>query len=169
MVFGFPLFMALALRDVDAVHAAVVTGVLPLGTAVVGALVLRQRASRRLLGLRRGAAAPLVLAFAALAGRRRGSAAADGRCCWRVASASIGYVRRRPRLSAALPAEHVICWVLVLLAAADAAGWRWRRWPAEATAIRAASWLGFGYVTLFSMWLGFFAWYRGLALGGTCA
>jgi drug/metabolite transporter (DMT)-like permease len=26
--------------------------------------------------------------------------------------------------------------------------------------------MGFGYVSLFSMWLGFFAWYRGLALGG---
>jgi len=33
--------------------------------------------------------------------------------------------------------------------------------------VRASAWLGFGYVTLFSMWLGFFAWYRGLALGGT--
>jgi drug/metabolite transporter (DMT)-like permease len=39
-------------------------------------------------------------------------------------------------------------------------------WPADVAAIRAASWLGFGYVTLFSMWLGFFAWYRGLVLGG---
>ena len=29
------------------------------------------------------------------------------------------------------------------------------------------AWLGFAYVSLFSMWLGFFAWYRGLALGGT--
>jgi len=29
-----------------------------------------------------------------------------------------------------------------------------------------AAWGGFAYVTLFSMWLGFFAWYRGLALGG---
>ena len=33
--------------------------------------------------------------------------------------------------------------------------------------MRAAAWGGFAYVTLFSMWLGFFAWYRGLALGGT--
>ena len=33
--------------------------------------------------------------------------------------------------------------------------------------MRASAWLGFGYVALFSMWLGFFAWYRGLALGGT--
>jgi drug/metabolite transporter (DMT)-like permease len=32
---------------------------------------------------------------------------------------------------------------------------------------RASAWGGFAYVTLFSMWLGFFAWYRGLALGGT--
>jgi drug/metabolite transporter (DMT)-like permease len=31
----------------------------------------------------------------------------------------------------------------------------------------AAAWWGFAYVAVFSMWLGFFAWYRGLALGGT--
>jgi drug/metabolite transporter (DMT)-like permease len=30
-----------------------------------------------------------------------------------------------------------------------------------------AAWAAFGYVTIGSMWLGFFAWYRGLALGGT--
>lgn len=35
-VIGFPLFLGLALRQVDAMHAAVVTGLLPLGTAVVG-------------------------------------------------------------------------------------------------------------------------------------
>jgi drug/metabolite transporter (DMT)-like permease len=33
--------------------------------------------------------------------------------------------------------------------------------------VRRHSWLGFAYVALFSMWLGFFAWYRALALGGT--
>jgi drug/metabolite transporter (DMT)-like permease len=44
-VVGFPLFLALALREVDAMHAAVVTGLLPLGTAVVAAVVLRQRPS----------------------------------------------------------------------------------------------------------------------------
>ena len=30
-----------------------------------------------------------------------------------------------------------------------------------------SSWLGFAYVAVFSMWLGFFAWYRALAIGGT--
>jgi drug/metabolite transporter (DMT)-like permease len=38
-------------------------------------------------------------------------------------------------------------------------------WPSQPA--RASAWGGFAYVTLFSMWLGFFAWYRGLALGGT--
>jgi drug/metabolite transporter (DMT)-like permease len=38
-------------------------------------------------------------------------------------------------------------------------------WPAQP--VHGGAWVGFGYVTLFSMWLGFFAWYRGLALGGT--
>jgi drug/metabolite transporter (DMT)-like permease len=38
-------------------------------------------------------------------------------------------------------------------------------WPTQPA--RPSAWGGFAYVTLFSMWLGFFAWYRGLALGGT--
>ena len=31
--------------------------------------------------------------------------------------------------------------------------------------IGAMAWTGFAYVALFSMWIGFFAWYRALALG----
>jgi drug/metabolite transporter (DMT)-like permease len=38
-------------------------------------------------------------------------------------------------------------------------------WPQAP--VQPAAWGGFAYVTVFSMWLGFFAWYRGLALGGT--
>ena len=161
-VVGFPLFLALALRQVDAMHAAVVTGVLPLGTAVAAALVLRQRASFgfwvcAVIGC------AIVIAFAALQGQGRLSAA-DGLLLLSVASASIGYVAGA-RVSATLPAEQVICWVLVLslpftLPAMLAT------WPANAADVRAASWGGFAYVTLFSMWLGFFAWYRGLVLGG---
>jgi drug/metabolite transporter (DMT)-like permease len=42
-----------------------------------------------------------------------------------------------------------------------AALWAWPSAPASG-----AAWGGFLYVSLFSMWLGFFAWYRGLTLGG---
>ena len=67
------------------------------------------------------------------------------------------------QVSAVLPAEQVICWVLVgsLPFTLPLALW-W--WPEQA--VRAAAWGGFVYTGLFSMWLGFFAWYRGLALGG---
>jgi drug/metabolite transporter (DMT)-like permease len=159
-VVGFPLFLALALRHVDAMHAAVITGVLPLATALAAALSFRQRPSNgfwvcAVLGC------ALVVAFAAQQGG--GLRLADGLLLLAVSSASIGYVSGA-RLSSQMRAEQVICWVLVLslplsfpVMAAS--------WPAQP--VRASAWLGFGYVTLFSMWLGFFAWYRGLALGGT--
>jgi drug/metabolite transporter (DMT)-like permease len=37
-------------------------------------------------------------------------------------------------------------------------------WPAQP--INTSAWLALAYVGTFSMWAGFFAWYRGLAIGG---
>jgi drug/metabolite transporter (DMT)-like permease len=161
-VLGFPLFLALALREVPAAHAAVVTGVIPLATAVAAALALGHRAAPRfwvlaLLGC------GLVLAFAALEGGGR-LVAADGLLLLAVASAAIGYVAGA-RLAAERPAEQVICWVLVISLPLTLPAMALTL-PADLAAVRTPAWLGFGYVTLFSMWLGFFAWYRGLALGG---
>ena len=160
-VVGFPLFLALALREVDAMHAAVVTGVLPLATAIAAAIHLRQRPSAG-FWLCATAGCALVLAFAAHQGGGR-LVGADALLLLAVASAAVGYVAGA-QLSAQMRAEQVICWVLVLalpltLPVTLAA------WPALPA--RASAWGGFAYVTLFSMWLGFFAWYRGLALGGT--
>jgi hypothetical protein len=45
VIVGFPLFLALALRHVPSTHGAVVTALLPLSTAVLGALWFRQRPS----------------------------------------------------------------------------------------------------------------------------
>lgn len=160
-VVGFPLGIALALREVPAMHAAVVTGVLPLATAAVAAMALRQRASAgfwacAVLGC------ALVLGFAALEGGGHLSTA-DGWLLLAVLSAAGGYVAGA-KLATEMPAEQVISWVLVLsLPFTAPATLAW--WPE--TPATAAAWGGFGYVTLFSMWLGFFAWYRGLALGGT--
>ena len=161
-VLGFPLFLALALRHVDAMHAAVVTGVLPLCTAVAASLWLRQRAGLSfwlcaLLGC------ALVLAFAALQGGGR-LGAADGLLLLSVASASVGYVAGA-QLSLKLPPEQVICWVLVFSLPLTVPA-SLLAWPASVASVQPSAWVGLAYVTLFSMWLGFFAWYRGLALGG---
>ena len=81
-VVGFPLFLALALREVDAMHAAVVTGLLPLATAAIAALAFRQRPSPA-SGPARVAGSALVLAFAAWAGRRPPERRPTACCCWR--------------------------------------------------------------------------------------
>jgi drug/metabolite transporter (DMT)-like permease len=66
-------------------------------------------------------------------------------------------------IAAELPAEQVICWVLVISLPLTLPVML-ATWPDAP--VRPQAWGGFVYVTLFSMWLGFFAWYRGLALGG---
>ena len=159
-VVGFPLFLALALRRVDAMHAAVVTGVPPLATAAVAALALRQRASAGFWGCAVAGCA-LVIGYAAWQGSGALSAA-DGLLLLAVLCGAIGYVGGA-QVSASLPAQQVICWVLVLSLpfTLPAMWWLQPQQPAST-----AAWVGFAYVSLFSMWLGFFAWYRGLALGG---
>ena len=77
--------------------------------------------------------------------------------------AAVGY-GYGARLSQQMRAEHVICWALVL-ALPLTLPWAWVTRPQQA--LPDSAWWGFGYVAVFSMWLGFFAWYRGLALGGT--
>jgi drug/metabolite transporter (DMT)-like permease len=159
-VVGFPLMLALALRQVDAMHAAVVTGLIPLSTALIGTLAMRQRPSAGFWACA-FAGCGLVVSFAVWRG---GGAltAGDGLLLLAVLCTGVGYVGGA-QVAGELPASQVICWVVVLSLplTLPVALWLWPAGP-----IRAASWLGFGYVSVFSMWLGFFAWYRGLALGG---
>jgi drug/metabolite transporter (DMT)-like permease len=88
---------------------------------------------------------------------------ADGFLFAAMASAACGYVAGA-RLSQQMPPEQVICWILVGSAPLTLPA-TFLLWPTQEVVFSA--WVGFSYVTVFSMWLGFFAWYRGLALGGT--
>jgi drug/metabolite transporter (DMT)-like permease len=164
VVFGFPLFTSIAMRSVQAVHASVMLGVLPLATAVVGASLHRQRPSAgfwicALLGT------ALVVAFAVLRSGQTGLhlQTADLLLLAAMACAATGYAWGA-RLSGAMRAEHVICWALLITLPINLP-LALLQWPQ--LAIRPAAWGAFAYVAVFSMWLGFFAWYRALALGGT--
>ena len=164
VVFGFPLFTSIAMRHVEAVHASVIVGVLPLATAVVGAWLHRQRPSAA-FWLCAALGSALVVVFAVMRSGTSGLSiqAADAMLLAAMGSAAIGY-GYGARLSQHMRAEHVICWALVIalpltLPAAIAAR--------PSLAISTPAWWGFAYVAVFSAWLGFFAWYRGLALGGT--
>ena len=167
VVFGFPLFLGWAVQRVDAAHAAVVSGLLPISTAVIGAMLMRQRPSRgfwacALLGL------ALVLGFAFWKGGAQVQAA-DGLLGAAVLWGGLGYVLGA-RLSVAqgdgqpaMAPAQVISWVLVA-ALPVTVPLALATWPTAP--VRASAWGGFVYVSVFSMWLGFFAWYRGLQLGG---
>ena len=162
---GFPLCLGLALRHVTSGHAAVFTALLPLATAAMAAAVLHQRAR---LGFWVCAAlgALLVVAFSLLrAWQQTGGFAlewADLLLLGAIASAAMGYVYGA-QVTPALGAERVICWVCVMALPFSVPG-ALLNWPAGS--IHPLSWMALGYVGVFSMWAGFFAWYRGLALGG---
>ena len=164
IVVGFPLFMAMGLRHVESIHASVVTGILPLATAAVASVWLRQRPS---LGfwLCAVAGSALVAAFVVVrpGGTSSGAQLADLLLVLAVFSAACGYVSGG-QLTHQLGAERVICWVLVISLPLTVPV-SLLVWPQ--TPVHSSAWGGFAYVSLFSMWLGFFAWYRGLALGGT--
>lgn len=164
VVFGFPLLTSIAMRHVEAVHASVIVGVLPLATAAVGALLHRQRPSAG-FWVCAALGSALVVAFAVLRSGSGGLAisAADLLLLGAMLCAAVGY-GYGAQLSQRMQAEHVICWALLIslpLTLPLAIG----SWPEAA--ISAPAWGGFAYAAVFSMWLGFFAWYRGLALGGT--
>ncbi|MBA3479532.1 MAG: DMT family transporter, partial [Lautropia sp.] len=94
----------------------------------------------------------------------------DGALLAAVALGAMGYARGGV-LSRDMDGDLVISWALVLslpLTAGVAVwslaqGWAFNVPIAQ---VKPASWLGFLYVSLFSMWIGFFFWYRGLAAGG---
>lgn len=164
VVFGFPLFTSVAMRYVEAVHASVIVGVLPLATALVGALLHKQRPSPG-FWLCAALGSALVVAFALLRSGTSGLSLhpADMLLLAAMACAAVGYAYGA-RLSQRMRAEHVICWALVISLPITLPLSLWTR---PASPLPASAWWAFGYVALFSMWIGFFAWYRGLALGGT--
>jgi len=167
VVVGFPLFLSLALQYVPSTHGAVVTGLMPLATAVIAAIWYKQRPSMgfwffAVLGT------VLVLSFMLLrsadAGGQFSMHLADIFLLLAMISGSLGYIGGA-RLTPSLGAERVICWVLVL-SLPITVPLTLQTMPQHFSAIQVSSWWAFAYVAVFSMWLGFFAWYRGLALGG---
>jgi drug/metabolite transporter (DMT)-like permease len=162
VVIGFPLFSAWAMQSVPAAHGAVVIGLLPLATAMAGAWIAHERPSRLFwwCAIFGGA---VVVGFALWHGAGTPQPA-DGLLVLAVASAAIGYAEGG-RLARTLGSLQVICWALVIAAPVVAIPTALAIDHRVLTA-PASAWIGFAYVSIVSMFLGFFAWYRGLAQGG---
>ncbi|MDQ1919014.1 DMT family transporter [Massilia pseudoviolaceinigra] len=164
-VIGFPWLTSVALRSLPASHGAVLVGILPLATALVSALRGNEKPS---LGfwLTALTGSAIVIGFAL---RQSGGSfhQADLLMFGAVAAAAVGYAEGG-KLSRSMGGQQVISWALVLSVPLVLPLVIWLAWPQVGRMAEAGAqaWIGFAYVSVFSMFIGFFFWYRGMARGG---
>jgi drug/metabolite transporter (DMT)-like permease len=162
VIVGFPLLSAVAMHDAPASHGAVITGLLPLSTALFGVWRAGERPSRQFwIFAIAGSILVLLFAFISGAGSIR---ATDWALLGAVIAASLGYVEGAI-LSRTSGTWQIICWSLIL-SVPVLLPIVLQHLPRSIDSVSSHAWWAFGYVSVFSMFLGFFAWYRGLALGG---
>lgn len=163
VVVGFPLCSALALQDTTSAHNAVVVGLLPAATAALAVVRGGERPRWQfwaacVFGM------VTVLTFAVLqgAGQLR---VADLWMLAAVGCAALGYTEGGI-LARELGGWQVIAWALLValpvVVPVTVLGVYAHPWHG----VTAGAWLGLAYVSVVSMFAGFYAWYRGLAEGG---
>lgn len=165
VIIGFPLLTAMALQHVTSAHSIVFLGLLPLTTAIFGVLRGGERPKMAfwffsVLG------SLLVMGFA-LSQSAAISLTGDLLMLAAVLACGLGYAEGA-KLTRVLGGWQVISWSLILslpfmLLASFAT------MPATFTGIGISAWIALGYVSLFSMLVGFIFWYKGLAAGGIAA
>ncbi|UEL29529.1 DMT family transporter [Pseudarthrobacter sp. L1SW] len=163
VVIGFPLLTSFALTSTPASHGAVVIALLPAATATAAVLRGRER-PQRAFWLATSAGAVAAIGFAAVQSGGFGQLhAADLLLLGSVAAAAIGYAEGG-LLARELGAWQTVSWALVMAAPLMVflAAVSVTQQPPVATP---AQWAAFAYLGVVSMFLGFFAWYRGLAIG----
>ncbi|UOY92816.1 DMT family transporter [Ectobacillus sp. JY-23] len=165
VVIGFPLLTALALQYMTAAHAIIFVGLLPLATAIFGVLRGGER-PRPAFWVFSVIGSCLVAGFALIQGS---SSSPIGDACMlaSIIVCGLGYAEGA-RLSRKLGNWQVISWALVLsLPLMLPLSFYFT--PNSWTDISVPSFLSLAYVSLFSMFIGFIFWYRGLAQGGIAA
>ncbi len=161
IVVGWPLASSLAMQTVPSANGAVFNGLLPLSTAAFAAMRSGERPSAVFWGW--AVAGALLVTVYAL---RQGDGVLTPGYLWlllAVVLGGMGYAEGA-RAARTLGGSRTICWALAISAPVVAGPVLWMgaqaHWPSAST-VSACAYLAFG-----SMFLGFFAWYRGLAVGG---
>lgn len=163
IVVGFPLLTSFALTTTPASHGAIVIALLPAATATAAVVRTGERPPRRFwLALAAGTLAAIGFALAQ-GGGLGGLHTSDALLFLAVLAAAVGYAEGG-LLARELGAWQTVSWALVVsaplmtaLALGSAQEGLGRPGPVH--------WLAFAYLGLVSMFLGFMAWYRGLAIG----
>jgi drug/metabolite transporter (DMT)-like permease len=162
VIVGFPLLSSLALRHVPSSHGAIVVGLIPIFTALFGVWLSHERPSGAFwLAALAGSAAVTVFALSESSWQLRPS---DGLLALASLLCGLGYAEGG-RLSRDLGGLATISWALVLAAPFVAIA---VAWSAHKSGLHASphAWAAFAYTGFVSMFLAFWAWYHGMALGG---
>jgi drug/metabolite transporter (DMT)-like permease len=161
-VIGFPLLSAMALQYLTSAHSIVFLGMLPLMTALFGVFRGGERPHPifwffSILG------SLLVIGYAFLQGISA-SPIGDVLMLLAVILCGMGYAEGA-KLSKTLGGWQVISWALVL-ALPLMLPLFFIYFPENIETVSFQGWFGLGYISLFSMFIGFIFWYKGLAQGG---
>ena len=160
---GFGWFSAEALRTLSATHGSVVIGILPMLTAVFGALRTGAR-PRPLFWIATAAGTAVVVVYAAASSRSRAIGTGDSYLFGALICAAAAYAEGG-RLARTMPGGQVIAWALVAALPVSVpltAAALWNS-PFEPTA---ASVEAVGYMAVFSVFVGMVLWYRAMGLAG---
>lgn len=162
VVVGFPLLTAMALQHITSAHSIVFLGLLPLVTALFGSMRGGERPGRAFWFFSLTGSF-LVIGFAlsqdisvSLKGYLLMLAA--------VLLCGMGYAEGA-KLTRVPGGWQVISWALIISLPAMLVG-TFLTMPVAVSEIPPSAWIALGYVSIFSMLIGFMFWYKGLATGG---
>ncbi|MCZ2722749.1 DMT family transporter [Marinomonas sp. 15G1-11] len=162
VVIGFPVFSSWAMQYVPAAHGGVVLGILPLATAIAGAIINHERPSLAfwVVGI---VGSMIVVGYSLIQGAGH-IHVADFALLAAIICAALGYAVGG-KLSKELGGWQVICWALIV--ALPVAIYPTLSYaPTSFSNIPLSGYVSFFYLSIMSQFLGFFVWYKGLALGG---
>ncbi|MBJ9702872.1 DMT family transporter [Acinetobacter calcoaceticus] len=166
VVIGFPLFTALALQYMNAAHSIVFVSLLPLATAIFAVLRGGEKPNQffwifAILG------SGVVFAYMFFISGDTSLGIGDFYMLMAIIFCGFGYAEGGV-LSRKIGGWQVICWALIL-SLPFMLFLTVFYMPASFDNVSTSALVGLIYVSLFSMLIGFFFWYKGLAQGGIAA
>lgn len=161
-VIGFPLLSALALQYLTSAHSIVFLGMLPLATAIFGVFRGGER-PHPVFWFFSIVGSLLVIGYAVAQGISA-SPVGDILMLVAVILCGMGYAEGA-KLSKTLGGWQVISWALVLSLPLMLPLF-FIYFPDNIQEVTVNGWVGLAYISLFSMFIGFIFWYKGLAQGG---
>ncbi|WP_184547860.1 DMT family transporter [Mucilaginibacter sp. FT3.2] len=161
-VLGFPLLSSWALEYITSARSLVFLGILPLTTAIFG--VIRGGERPNLIFWLFAVLGTLIVIGYAIEQGGSGPLTGDIIMLSAVVVCGLGYAEGA-KLSRELGGWQVISWALVISLPISIPS-IYCLLPDTLSTVPTSAWIGVGYIALFSQFVGFVFWYRGLAQGG---